>query len=79
MILVAFTVLHVGALHEWSLHELYTLFFPVPTAQQIHQATHGSIPGDSTRLRQLRLHEPFALPVSVADRHEVIEVLDDSS
>ena len=78
VILVAFTNIQVSTLHEWCLNELKTLNFPVPDNLTVHQALHGSIPGEPRRLRQLTLKEAFNCPQELLDQHDVIELLEES-
>ena len=77
LVLIAFTVLSVGTLHARVRDDLRQLQFPLPSSTQVCQATHGSVPGDPVRLRQLSVREAFLLPRCIAEQHEVIEVLDD--
>ena len=75
VILVAFTSIHVSTLHEWCLHELKTLNFPVPDDLTVHQALRGSVSGELGRLRQLTLKEAFSCPQELVDRHDVVELV----
>ena len=76
VILITFTSIHVSALHEWCLHELRTLDFPVPTNVAVHQASHGSVLEEPGRLRQLTLSEAFTCPEELLDRHDVVEIIE---